>query len=243
MNGNASICQYLIDRPSAAGVRYCFDVPGHYVLGFYDRMVGSAPQHSGTPREDTAALAADGYARMRGLGALAATCGVGALNVVNANEVMIRHHRYPGVTLADFGRELAARVPARAAPLPGLVLGPIPPPDPQGDAPMTTARLAQRLNSALTPKFIGVADSGDSPCAATELRTHGRSEPLALACYTTLGLAVTGRARYAGRGPEPPRAERRRRWCLQGDRYRVIHARTARPGTHLRGLQQSRLRY
>jgi TPP-dependent 2-oxoacid decarboxylase len=38
----------------------------------------------GTTREDTAAFAADGYARCRGIGALAVTYGVGALNVVNA---------------------------------------------------------------------------------------------------------------------------------------------------------------
>jgi TPP-dependent 2-oxoacid decarboxylase len=38
----------------------------------------------GTTREDTAAFAADGYARNRGIGALAVTYGVGALNTVNA---------------------------------------------------------------------------------------------------------------------------------------------------------------
>ncbi|MFZ2404509.1 MAG: thiamine pyrophosphate-dependent enzyme, partial [Methylobacter sp.] len=41
-------------------------------------------QHIGTTREDTAAFAADGYARCLGMGALAVTYGVGALNTVNA---------------------------------------------------------------------------------------------------------------------------------------------------------------
>lgn len=79
-----TIGQYLLNRLYAAGVEHVFGVPGDYVLGFYDLMEKSAIQHIGTTREDTAAFAADGYARCRGLGALAVTYGVGALNTVNA---------------------------------------------------------------------------------------------------------------------------------------------------------------
>ena len=61
-----------------------FGVPGDYVLGFYDLMAKGPVRHIGTTREDTAAFAADGYARCRGMGALAVTYGVGALNTVNA---------------------------------------------------------------------------------------------------------------------------------------------------------------
>lgn len=63
---------------------HCFGVPGDYVLRFYERLCDSPISHIGTTREDTAAFAAVGYARIRGLGALAVTYGVGALNVVNA---------------------------------------------------------------------------------------------------------------------------------------------------------------
>jgi indolepyruvate decarboxylase len=65
-------------------VRHVFGVPGDYVLKFYDELVKSPLEHIGTTREDTAAFAADGYARVHGLGVLAVTYGVGALNVVNA---------------------------------------------------------------------------------------------------------------------------------------------------------------
>lgn len=78
------IGQYLLQRLHEAGVAHLFGVPGDYVLGFYDQLVRSPIRHVGTTREDTAAFAADGYARCRGLGALAVTYGVGALNVVNA---------------------------------------------------------------------------------------------------------------------------------------------------------------
>ena len=84
MTSPQSIGQYLLSRLSEEGVKHVFGVPGDYVLGFYDLLVHSDIQHIGTTREDTAAFAADGYARCHGMGALAVTYGVGALNVVNA---------------------------------------------------------------------------------------------------------------------------------------------------------------
>lgn len=79
-----TIGQYLLKRLYDAGVKHIFGVPGDYVLGFYDQMIKSPIQHIGTTREDSAAFAADGYARCLGMGALAVTYGVGALNTVNA---------------------------------------------------------------------------------------------------------------------------------------------------------------
>lgn len=79
-----SVADYLLLQLQNAGVDHVFGVPGDYVLGFYKKLSESPLQHIGTTREDTAAFAADGYARCRGIGALAVTYGVGALNVVNA---------------------------------------------------------------------------------------------------------------------------------------------------------------
>ncbi|MGD0961296.1 MAG: thiamine pyrophosphate-binding protein [Methylomonas sp.] len=79
-----TIGEYLLKRLYELGVAHVFGVPGDYILGFYDLMVKSPVQHIGTTREDTAAFAADGYARCLGMGALAVTYGVGALNTVNA---------------------------------------------------------------------------------------------------------------------------------------------------------------
>lgn len=84
MSDKLSIGQYLLKRLADEGVTHVFGVPGDYVLGFYDLLVHSEIKHVGTTREDTAAFAADGYARIKGMGALAVTYGVGALNVVNA---------------------------------------------------------------------------------------------------------------------------------------------------------------
>ena len=83
MTGPA-VAEYLLLQLQKYGVDHVFGVPGDYVLGFYRKLAQSPLQHIGTTREDTGAFAADGYARCRGLGALAVTYGVGALNVVNA---------------------------------------------------------------------------------------------------------------------------------------------------------------
>ena len=80
----AGIAQYLLSRLHEQGLDHIFGVPGDYVLRFYEEISNSAITHVGTTREDAAAFAADGYARCRGIGALAVTYGVGALNVVNA---------------------------------------------------------------------------------------------------------------------------------------------------------------
>lgn len=84
MSSNPSIGHYLLTRLYESGVQHIFGVPGDYILRFYQQLSESPVQHIGTTREDTAAFATDAYARCRGLGAMAVTYGVGALNVVNA---------------------------------------------------------------------------------------------------------------------------------------------------------------
>jgi indolepyruvate decarboxylase len=79
-----TIAEYLLARLQAQGLAHIFGVPGDYVLRFYAEIAKSPIRHIGTTREDTAAFAADGYARCKGVGALAVTYGVGALNTVNA---------------------------------------------------------------------------------------------------------------------------------------------------------------
>jgi len=79
-----AVAEYLLSQLQRSGADHVFGVPGDYVLGFYKKLAESPLLHVGTTREDTAAFAADGYARCRGIGVLAVTYGVGALNVVNA---------------------------------------------------------------------------------------------------------------------------------------------------------------
>src|SRR5437660_5602409 len=83
MNNSPAIGEYLIQRLYAHGVRHVFGIPGDYVLGFYDLLSKSKLRLVNTCDEQGAGLAADPYARVRGLGALCVTYCVGGLKVAN----------------------------------------------------------------------------------------------------------------------------------------------------------------
>lgn len=68
-----TVVEHLSDRFQAAGVDRVFAVHHDCVLGFCRKLAASHIRRTGTTREDTAAFAADGYARRRGIGTLAVT--------------------------------------------------------------------------------------------------------------------------------------------------------------------------
>jgi indolepyruvate decarboxylase len=74
---------YLIHQLYKHGVHHVFGVTGDYVLGFYDQLSRSEIAVINTCDEQGAGFAADAYARVRGLGTVCVTYGVGALKVVN----------------------------------------------------------------------------------------------------------------------------------------------------------------
>jgi len=83
MNRGLPIGEYLIQRLHAHGVRHVFGIPGDYVLGFYDQLLKSELKTIVTCDEQGAGFAADGYARVAGLGVVCITYCVGGLKVVN----------------------------------------------------------------------------------------------------------------------------------------------------------------
>jgi indolepyruvate decarboxylase len=80
-----TVAEYLLDRLAEAGVRHLFGVPGDFTLGFLD-VVDAHPviEWVGCANELGAGYAADGYARVAGLGALSTTFGVGELSAIAA---------------------------------------------------------------------------------------------------------------------------------------------------------------
>jgi indolepyruvate decarboxylase len=88
MSSNSSrrmkIGDFLLRRLAEAGVRHLFGVPGDYNLELLQQLQDSgALKWIGTCSELNASYAADGYARLNGLGALLVTNGVGALSAIN----------------------------------------------------------------------------------------------------------------------------------------------------------------
>jgi indolepyruvate decarboxylase len=78
------IGDFLLRRLKEAGVRHLFGVPGDYNLELLQQLQDTgALKWIGTCSELNASYAADGYARLNGLGALLVTNGVGALSAIN----------------------------------------------------------------------------------------------------------------------------------------------------------------
>ncbi len=84
-----NVARYLIHRFEQLGIRYLYGVPGNHLGPFLEvlaeeRRAGrSELEWVGTPTELGAGYAADGYARIHGVGAAAVTYGVGAFSLLN----------------------------------------------------------------------------------------------------------------------------------------------------------------
>lgn len=79
-----TIAEHLVRRLRECGVDAGFGIVGDYALRLFNRMDREGfPLHI-TADEQGAAFAADGYARLRGLGVVVVTFSVGALKVANA---------------------------------------------------------------------------------------------------------------------------------------------------------------
>ena len=82
---DANVTTYLLDRLAEAGVDRLFGVPGDFTLAMLDDVEAHRViEWVGCANELGAGYAADGYARMRGLGAVCTTFGVGELSAINA---------------------------------------------------------------------------------------------------------------------------------------------------------------
>lgn len=83
ISSEITVAEYLLTRLKEIGVDHLFGVPGDFVLGFFNQVLKSNLQFVGTCNELNAAYAADGYARIRGIGAFSSTYGVGELSALN----------------------------------------------------------------------------------------------------------------------------------------------------------------
>ena len=77
------VAEYLLTRLKVIGVDHLFGVAGDFVLGFFNQVLKSELKYVGTCNELNAAYAADGYARIHGIGAFSSTYGVGELSAIN----------------------------------------------------------------------------------------------------------------------------------------------------------------
>ena len=81
--GMVRVADYLVERISAHGVDTVFGVPGDFVLKLFQHLDEGPLAVVNTADEQGAGFAADAYARLRGLGVVCITWGVGGLKIAN----------------------------------------------------------------------------------------------------------------------------------------------------------------
>jgi pyruvate decarboxylase len=77
------VAQYLFTRLHQLGVRSVHGLPGDFNLVTLDYLPKTGLKWVGSVNELNAAYAADGYARVKGMGAIVTTFGVGELSAIN----------------------------------------------------------------------------------------------------------------------------------------------------------------
>ncbi|CAG8909689.1 unnamed protein product [Penicillium egyptiacum] len=78
------LAEYLFRRIHQLGIRSIFGVPGDYNLTSLDYIAPCGLNWVGNVNELNGGYAADGYARIKGIGAVMTTFGVGELSAINA---------------------------------------------------------------------------------------------------------------------------------------------------------------
>lgn len=84
MQRSRTVVDLLIEELAGHGVGHVFGIPGDYALGLFHALETSSLALINTCDEQGAGFAADAYARIRGMGAVAVTYGVGGLKLVNS---------------------------------------------------------------------------------------------------------------------------------------------------------------
>lgn len=80
-----TVARYLALRLAELGITHLFGVPGNHLGPFLTTLRAEGDvEWVGTPTEGGAGQAADAYARVHGIGAVAVTYSVGAFNLLNA---------------------------------------------------------------------------------------------------------------------------------------------------------------
>ena len=75
---------HILSRLDSLGVEEFFGIPGDFILPLFQAVENSPVNHVATCNELNAGYAADGYARLKGLGVAVVTYGPGAFSLINA---------------------------------------------------------------------------------------------------------------------------------------------------------------
>ena len=208
-----TVAGYLLTRLTQAGVISVFGVPGDYNLGILDVIASRASlAWVGMASEQGAGYAASSYARLRGVGTLVTTFGVGELSAMNAiagayaesvpvvhivgtpalaarRAGAMSHHNLPRADFGHFAR-MAAEVTVAQADLRA------------DSAPAEIDRVLRAALRTSRPVYLAIpADVADAPvaCPSGQLLAaeEGHAGPAALAAFGRHARRVLGAAASA----------------------------------------------
>jgi TPP-dependent 2-oxoacid decarboxylase len=163
---STTVAGYLLARLAEARVRSIFGVPGDYNLGILDAIAGRRDlAWIGTATEQGAGYAADGYARLRGLGAIVTTFGVGELSAIQRDR--------------RGGRPAAAEIAGRPDDEPGA-----------DRAPVTQRRLWRSVQRFLRPGDLVLADQGTAFYGAAELSLPEQARLIGQPLWASIGWTL-----------------------------------------------------
>ena len=94
MNKEYTVGQYLVDRLSELGLQHLFSIAGDYSIEWVNNYVEpSKIKVIEEVNELNAGFAADGYARLKGIGALCVTYSAGALSAGGLDKWHAEHKK------------------------------------------------------------------------------------------------------------------------------------------------------
>ena len=86
------LAHYLFQRVTQCGAEYTFGIPGDFVLPLYAELDQYGMKTIVCAHEPGCVYAADAYSRLRGLGVVLTTFGVGGLNMINPVAMAYAEH-------------------------------------------------------------------------------------------------------------------------------------------------------
>ncbi|MFB7931563.1 thiamine pyrophosphate-binding protein [Streptomyces sp. NPDC056039] len=232
-----TVARYLALRLAELGITHLFGVPGNHLGPFLSTLRDEDDiEWVGTPTEGGAGQAADAYARIHGVGAVAVTYSVGAFNLLNAcggayvEQVPLvavnasppyeqwQNYRAVGLLTSHMSPRAESNldvyrqvtVDAQVVSHPGLAPGQI-------DAALT-ACLSERR-----PVYLEIMeDLWDEPCPAPEIPIVPRERPFSARNQTMLDHAVQAVLTLVEEHPGPDGRPRPIVWAGEEiDRFRL----------------------
>ncbi|MGW8195089.1 MAG: thiamine pyrophosphate-binding protein, partial [Desulforhopalus sp.] len=88
----SQLAHYLFSRLQQCGASHSFGIPGDFALPLYARQQESGMKTIVCAHEPGCVFAADAYARIKGLGVVLTTYGVGGLNMINPVAMAYAEH-------------------------------------------------------------------------------------------------------------------------------------------------------